>query len=213
MSFVTYQSKPTDYFIHARREIEPLLVRPFARCLEVGCGAGHTGAWMKSRHCESVIGIELFPSAAEQAAEVLDNVICADVEAMDVSVLPRCDLLLCLDVLEHLRDPWATLAKLRTVLNPDGVLITSIPNVRHASVSLNLLLRGKWTYTDDGYLDRTHMRFFTKETAMQLVKGAGFRIDEVVANRQGSSRLAHRLTLGLFPNLFAMQYLIRGINS
>ena len=41
---------------------------------------------------------------------------------------------------------------------PEGVVVCSIPNVRHVSTSVPLVLRGEWRYEDLGVLDSTHLR-------------------------------------------------------
>ena len=40
------------------------------------------------------------------------------------------DLILCLDVLEHLVDPWSVVRRLSPLLAPGGRLIVSVPNIR-----------------------------------------------------------------------------------
>ena len=70
------------------------------------------------------------------------------------------DLIMCLDVLEHLVDPWKTLSRLADHLKPGGTVIASIPNVRHARNLLSLLFMGKWEYKEQRLLDKTHLRVF-----------------------------------------------------
>jgi hypothetical protein len=85
-----------------------------------------------------------------------------------------------------------------------------LPNVAFYKTRLRLL-RGKWEYADEGILDRTHLRFFTKQTAELLLKEAGFR---VVANRAThySRRFAfiYNHLVEWCPALFGEQFVIRG---
>lgn len=120
------------------------------------------------------------------------------------------DTILCLDVLEHLRAPESVLTEVLTALSPGGQLVASIPNVRHVSVIVPLLLRGRWDYADTGVLDRTHLRFFTRSSARALIEGAGFRIDRIVPSATATrwQRLGNLLTLGLLRDLFTIQYYI-----
>src|SRR6185436_7844996 len=83
------------------------------------------------------------------------------------------DCIVCADVLEHLRDPERALRLLLRYLAPDGLLVASIPNVRHASVLLPLLVEGRFRYQDEGILDRTHLRFFTLHEIVELLTRAG----------------------------------------
>jgi hypothetical protein len=84
------------------------------------------------------------------------------------------------DVLEHLKDPQTVLRNSTEFLSEDGVLLSSIPNVAHGSVRL-ALLQGLWDYTDEGLLDRTHLRFFTLRSVVDLLRGAQLEIKELYA--------------------------------
>lgn len=210
-----YSLKTEDYFAHARREILPLLPRHASRALEVGCGAGHTLSLLKQQGlCDWACGIEISPTAAEQAVKRLDRVVQGNIEAMDLPVEPESiDLLLCLDVLEHLIDPWGTLERLSTLLSKDGILIASVPNVRHYRVLMPLLMRGRWDYLDSGILDRSHLRFFTRGTAIELIESAGLSVEEVVAKNthvgNWKYRVLNTITLSMVRPYFEFQYLIR----
>jgi O-antigen biosynthesis protein len=76
------------------------------------------------------------------------------------------------DVLEHLRDPLASLRQAVRKLKPSGFIVTSLPNVAHGDVRLSLM-QGRFRYADVGLLDRTHIKFFTLETARELITEAG----------------------------------------
>jgi tetratricopeptide (TPR) repeat protein len=84
------------------------------------------------------------------------------------------DCVICADVLEHLRDPWAFLARVRPLLAPQGLLLASIPNVQFVQV-LWELAQGRWTYQPAGILDRTHLRFFTRREFRRALRAAGFQ--------------------------------------
>lgn len=212
-----YSVKTGDYFSHARREILPLLPQHAPRALEVGCGEGHTLSLLKQQGiCEWVCGIEISPTAAEQATQRLDVVFKGNIETMELPVAPgTIDLLLCLDVLEHLVDPWVTLKRLVTLLSPNGVLVASIPNVRNYRVLLPLILKGRWDYMDSGILDRTHLRFFTRATAINLVESSGLSVERVDAINHHSGSWKYRLldavTLFRLRPYFEFQYLLRGV--
>jgi hypothetical protein len=86
------------------------------------------------------------------------------------------DLALFLDVLEHLLRPECVLAQLTAKMPAHGVVIVSLPNVAHLSVSVPLLFRGAFEYDDAGILDRKHVRFFTRTSAVRLLNSAGFTV-------------------------------------
>jgi 2-polyprenyl-3-methyl-5-hydroxy-6-metoxy-1,4-benzoquinol methylase len=210
----SYNAKPAEYFDHARREIEPLLPAHAAHVLEVGCGTGATLQWLQqSGRCDHTTGIELFADAAARARPRVDTLHVGNAEQLvrEAFVPASFDLVLCLDVLEHLVDPWAFVAQVQPLLKPGACLVASIPNVRHARVVLPLLLQGHFRYEDAGQLDRTHLRFFTRETALQLMQRQGLELQQwqrrmpPAGSRSG---LFNALTLGVFKDFLAMSYLI-----
>lgn len=157
-----------------------------ARILDVGCGAGQLGYYLKRRQPCRVSGIEVVEAVAEQARPVLDEVFVGDVEEI-VRTPPgeRFDCIVCADVLEHLREPGQVLEALREGwLAPGGVVVASVPNVRHWSV-IRQLLEGRWDYVDAGLLDRTHLRFFTRTNLYFLFAQAGYQILSWRATRLG----------------------------
>jgi 2-polyprenyl-3-methyl-5-hydroxy-6-metoxy-1,4-benzoquinol methylase len=203
-----------DYYSHIRGEIAQLLPAKVDRVLEIGCGAGDTLAWLKGLGtAQRTYGVELFSDSAEAARRKVDQVICGDFESLE---LPQdfsgFDVILCLDVLEHFVDPWKALRRIGELLAPGGSIITSIPNVRYFRVVLPLLLQGRWQYENSGILDRTHLRFFTKQTAIELMTSSGLTLDAVSSTGLEKGRKTRYLnwaTLGLCKPLFEYQYLIK----
>lgn len=160
-----------------------LLTPAGSRVLDVGTADGHpVAAALVARGCE-VWGVELDPDAAESAREFCRQVVVGDVEKLDLSAEfagLEFDVILCLDVLEHLVEPGAVLQKLTPLLAPSGIIVASIPNVAHAAVRLQLL-QGDFTYTDTGLLDRTHVRFFDRHEVGRLFDDAGLTVLENLA--------------------------------
>lgn len=204
------------YFNRVRQEILPLLPATPGRYLEIGCGAGATLAHIRTLGLATWAGgVEFSPEAAKRAGEKgFDLLLQGDVETMALPLEPgSLDVILCLDVLEHLRDPWAMAARLAGLLKPGGVLVVSLPNIRHYKIVLALLFRGQWRYQDAGILDRTHLRFFVRESAVELLHEAGLAVEAV--QPQGLKRwklkwILNRLLLGSLTDLFAEQFLLRG---
>lgn len=177
------QNKGEPYYQYAREEVIETIVRrgiTARRALELGCSSGATGRRLKALLAiEEYLGIEVFEPAAEQARSALDRVLVADVERSSFTELglraESFDLVLALDVLEHLYNPWDVLADLVRLLVPDGHAILSVPNVRNITV-LAALAKGQWNYEAAGLLDATHVRFFTLDSATRLVRGAGLEL-------------------------------------
>jgi GT2 family glycosyltransferase/tetratricopeptide (TPR) repeat protein/2-polyprenyl-3-methyl-5-hydroxy-6-metoxy-1,4-benzoquinol methylase len=167
------------YFEFARPELIELVPADARDILDVGCGAGRLGAALKARQPCRITGLELDAVAAAAARTRLDEVHIGDVEGKLLPVLPESfDAVICGDVLEHLREPLDFLRRLRSCLRPGGVLIASVPNVRHHSV-VRSLLEGNWTYEPAGLLDRTHLRFFTRREIEKLFLRAGFEVESL----------------------------------
>lgn len=145
--------------------------------LEVGPATGHITDVLAQRGCR-VTCIERDPAAAELAGRFCERMVVANVEELDLASMlgdERFDVVLFGDVLEHLVDPGAVLAKVASVLAPGGYVVASVPNVAHGSVRL-ALLSGEFRYSDRGLLDCTHLRFFTRETLADLFREAGYAI-------------------------------------
>ncbi|MGE5554073.1 MAG: glycosyltransferase [Betaproteobacteria bacterium] len=168
-----------QYYGFSRPEVQALVPTTARRVLDVGCAAGLLGEALKARGVEEVYGIECDPRIAAHAAKRLDKVIVGDVEALPEDLPANYfDCIVLADVLEHLRNPQAVLEKLRASLTEDGLIVASIPNVGHWSV-LRGLLEGRWQYENAGILDRTHLRFFTRQTILHLFNEAGFKVESV----------------------------------
>lgn len=145
--------------------------------LDVGCGDGALGRGLKAqRHGISVYGVEIEASAADAARTHLDAVSCASAAAPLPEAWPRPDCVVFADVLEHMADPWSCIKLWHDRIAPGTTVVVSLPNVLHYS-TLAQLWRGRWDYADAGVLDRTHMRFFTRDTGAEMLLWAGFRIE------------------------------------
>jgi 2-polyprenyl-3-methyl-5-hydroxy-6-metoxy-1,4-benzoquinol methylase len=165
-----------SYFEFARPEVLALIPLSARRVLDIGCGAGLLGEALKARQPVEVFGIEMVEPAACQARTRLDHVMIGNLEEMTLDFGPKeFDAIICADVLEHLRNPEHLLKQARGWLRPEGVLIASVPNVRHHTV-VRSLLDGNWTYEPAGLLDQTHLRFFTRRDMDQLFQRAGFSV-------------------------------------
>lgn len=169
----------SGYYHHQRPELVALVPQQARRVLDVGCAAGMMGAALKERGVAEVVGVEINPVAAREAATRLDKVIVGDIEEIELTYPEGYfDTIVLGDVLEHLRDPWNLLKRLRRYLAEGGKIVASIPNVAHISV-IRDLIRGEWRYADIGILDRTHLRFFTLSSIREMFANAGYRITSV----------------------------------
>ena len=169
----------TGYFDRPRREVLPHLPGRCARLLDLGCGAGATIALLReARAIDWAGGLERDPAAAARARMVADRVWEGDLERFDAAEIPAgsLDLVLLLDVLEHLVDPWSVVERVSPLLAPGGRLIVSVPNVRNWKFLWRLAVLGDFRYREAGLLDRTHLRFFTHGTAAELARAGGLAL-------------------------------------
>jgi 2-polyprenyl-3-methyl-5-hydroxy-6-metoxy-1,4-benzoquinol methylase len=152
------------------------------RVIDFGCAAGYLDKILIQEYGCEVWGVELNKIDAKEARKVCKKVIVADIENVNKWSRKisgeKFDVAVFADVLEHLRNPLEVLKGVKKILAPDGYVVTSIPNVAHSSVRLELLL-GQWEYEPIGLLDNTHIRFFTHTEIIKLFHDAGFYIKEV----------------------------------
>ena len=153
------------------------LVGTNKKVLELGCSTGFMSRVLRERGCH-VVAVEEDAAAAERARPSCARVIVGDVERLDLGRAlgkARFDVIVAADVLEHLKDPLRLLRGLKRFLADDGWVVASLPNVAHGSVRL-ALLGGEFRYNPTGLLDRTHLRFFTRDSLQKLFDDAGFLI-------------------------------------
>jgi 2-polyprenyl-3-methyl-5-hydroxy-6-metoxy-1,4-benzoquinol methylase len=165
-----------NYHDQERKDVLALLPQAIASLLDVGCGSGRFGALVKKERGCRVVGVELDPSAAAEAANRLDKVIQGDI--LKAQLDEKFDVITCNDLLEHLEDPSALLHILKKHLQPAGVLLLSVPNVGHWSI-IDDLLAGHWDYIPAGLLCISHLRFFTRKSIINLMTVCGWHVTRV----------------------------------
>ena len=183
-------TRMSPYPFSGREEMLSFVPAGARTVLDVGCGSGGFGATLRrAGSARTVWGVEILPDVATEAGPHYDRVLVGAYPDVLAGVERRFDCIVFNDVLEHLVDPWATLRSTVPWLAPGGSVVASIPNVRNVRVVANLVLRGDWTYTDSGVLDRTHLRFFTARTIRELFTDSGFVVDRLEGiNVVGSGR-------------------------
>lgn len=168
-----------SYYSNARTDIIDLIKQSSESeisVLEIGCGSGSTMSRIEYLYPNaSVKGIEISDEVAKIGRNQLD-IITGNIESMELLYEKECfDYIILADVVEHLRDPEASLKRLSSYLKDDGRILVSIPNIMHKSV-INSLLQGEFEYQDSGILDRTHLRFFTLSSIKKMLYRCGMEI-------------------------------------
>jgi SAM-dependent methyltransferase len=165
---------------HENHNPDLLLLMPAnaRRVVEVGCSSGALAREYKRRNpgCHYA-GIEVVPEYAALARRYCDEVVDLDIEAANDTTLSalETDCWVFGDVLEHLRDPWGLLRRIRTVIPADGHVVACIPNAQHWSIQARLS-SGELRYEDMGLLDRSHLRWFTRITIIEMFQQTGFKL-------------------------------------
>ena len=200
-------SNQDTYYNRERPSIVGLVRTAPNAVLDLGCGAGAVGRrLLQEGKASSVVGVELFAAAAQEAARHYSAVHTGDIEEMTLPYAAHFDYVLCGDILEHLKDPYSIVKKIHGWLKDDGRLVCSLPNVRHWKVLADLAFHGAWDYQDAGVMDRTHLRFFTRRSCFNMLRGAGFEVEQwrmLIAGRR--YLLLNSVTFGLFAEFLGSQ--------
>jgi O-antigen biosynthesis protein len=162
------------------------LVGDHKKIFEIGSSTGYVSKILK-KYGNTVTGIEIDKEAGQIAKQYCDQLIIGDVELIDLDRFlepASFDVILCGDVLEHLKSPSTLLEKIKKYLKPDGYLVVSLPNFCHGDVLLNIF-NGDFHYTSKGLLDETHLHFFGLKNIYSLFAGCGYEIKNIHTTNLG----------------------------
>ncbi|GAA0077166.1 hypothetical protein UT300005_15440 [Clostridium sp. CTA-5] len=168
---IDFRENTADYFV-----IKSII--DGSKVLELGCSTGYITRYLNlKKHCENS-AIEIDKEALDIISPNLKYAINDDLNCIEnwIDKLPDnyFDYIVCQDVLEHLIDPFKVLKHLKTKLEKQGKFLISIPNISHNTVLMQLL-RDRFDYKNIGILDRTHIRFYTKETFSKEARNCGLK--------------------------------------
>lgn len=190
------------------------------RVLDIGSGSGVMGEALRAHGITDLYAVEIDASAREHVKNIYREA------AADISTFQnqKFDVILLLDVLEHMVNPEEYLAVCASMLSPGGKILISLPNIAHWSVRF-LLLFGKFDSAERGIMDRTHLQWFTRKRVRRMIQNTPgitravydssiepveFIVPEIVSNNplfKGLSRVRHSVARAL-PGFFAFQHLI-----
>ncbi|HEV7674624.1 MAG TPA: class I SAM-dependent methyltransferase [Candidatus Angelobacter sp.] len=183
--------------------------RGYKSVLEAGCSTGFLSCQIAANGAR-VVGIEVDKEAAELATQNCQRVLSCNLNSPEWvnDVGERFDLVTFGDVLEHLNNPVAVLRQTQELLNPCGRVLICLPNVAHWAIRAKLLA-GNFRYESTGILDFTHLRFFTMESAKQLIAEAGYCLvwfRPIIGGKfSGRLRPIWQRLANIVPGLFSYQ--------
>ena len=223
-----YVNYPLKLYPHSSHYIalKELRSKENLKILDVGCGQGFFASNIKGNNYKT--GVDFIPQddIINRNFDVYYQFNLNDGLPKDLQD-QKFDFILCLDILEHLIDYELVIKLLKNMINDDGSLIISLPNIANIYVRLNLLF-GRFPYLDRGILDRTHFHFFTLGSVKKLLKKHGFDIlkikvspipiIEVLPNylKNNLGKLLNQILYAIsiiFKRLFAYQFIITTKNK
>lgn len=157
------------------------IVSANSRVLDLGTGSGALGHYLRLHKTCIVDGVTYNAAEAAHASPHYRRIEVADLDSVTLTDLfptERYDFIICADVLEHLKQPEHVLAECQKLLQPNGQLLISIPNAGYAGLIAELL-EGEFKYRDEGLLDRTHLRFFTRRSLQRFLDQHGWHINAI----------------------------------
>lgn len=199
----------TNYYKHARPEVAVFVPSTIKTILDVGCGKGEFLKLVKQKTGAETWGIEPVEIDIEEKSS-LDKLLTGKVEDI-ISSIPDSyfDCITLNDVLEHLQEPTILLKLIKTKLKKDGIIISSIPNVRFIGNIKELLIKKDWEYKEEGILDSTHLRFFTQRSMIRMFEDAGYKIVKQEGINELISwkfRVFNFLTFNIFSDMKYYQF-------
>lgn len=217
MSF--YTEKNEKYFTNIRFDLIKLLpVNPDAKVLEIGAGGGDTLIEIKKKNlAKEVVGIELVEiPQSNQLHPLIDKFLICNIEADNLPFADSYfDAIVIGDVLEHLVDPWKTIATLSEFLKKNGVFIVSAPNIRFVSAFIKIFLYGDFGYEKQGLFDKTHLRWFCKKNIEQLFSTETLRVVSITPidklwddGKIYAKKVFNKITFEIFEEFLTLQYIV-----
>lgn len=209
-------NKDNEFFPKPGERV-PSAVKHITACdnlLDIGCGDGILAHFVKNK-VKAIFGVD--NSQGSLLAAKKRGMITKQVD-LDLEKLPfnnnYFDIITCLDVIEHVKNPHALLSGIYRVLKPKGKLIISTPNIRFSDHLYKLIIKGKFPKTsiDTSLYDGGHIHFFTfkdLEVLLSLQKFIIIEIDGIInkIQRGWKGRLVERI----FGKKFMLEFRTPGI--
>lgn len=199
--------KNVEYYSNTREDIIQFIPLGIKKTLEFGCGQGDFSLLVKNKFKTESWAVELHSESGDIASQKLDKVICGDaIESIDKLPDNYFDVIIFLDILEHLNDPYTLLNRCKCKLSENGVVIASIPNIRYYSAFKSYLFNAKWEYKQHGIMDIGHLRFFTHSSIIDLFESLDYTIKTIKGMHPTKSNSYKLLNLLMLNRLWDVRY-------
>lgn len=169
-----YQDKPDPWSSHTVIADWVKTMPPDAQILDVGTASG-TLARMCASTGQHWHGLEPVAAWGEIARPFYERFFIGGIEIAPDEFLSGADFVILGDILEHLANPTDVLNRLVELQEPGTQFAISVPNIANLYVRIKLLF-GSFDYVDRGILDRTHLRFFTRKSFIEMLTSCGLEI-------------------------------------
>lgn len=155
------------------------MIKPNSRILEFGPAHGRMTKYLKENMNCIVDIVEIDIEAGQEASKYANKYFIGEefgnIEKyiwLEKLNKEKYDYIIFADVLEHLYWPAKVLNKCKYILNDNGSIILSVPNIAHNSVLIDLM-NDEFKYNELGLLDNTHIRFFTYKSLIRMLEEVG----------------------------------------
>ena len=164
-------NKKSSYYQQNRAEILNLIDAVPHDVLDIGCGKGGVASMLRENYPGlRIVGFDKFKDTSFDYSSVFNGFHNIDLSGEWPKIdYAEFDLVLMLDVLEHLVEPQTVLEKLSRFLTKGTQVIISLPNFHTYSNLYEIIKSGRFQYKESGILDSTHLRFYGKEDARDLI--------------------------------------------
>ena len=152
------------------------------KIIEIGTGSGALARQVILNNPNvKYIGVEIFDSYYEVSSKICSKMYLEDMEIASGELMREfidADVVILADVLEHFKNPWRVLSRIKEWASENLMLISCIPNIQHWSVQMDVLA-GNFNYQETGLLDKTHLRFFTRKSIIEMFDSTGYNIIDI----------------------------------
>jgi 2-polyprenyl-3-methyl-5-hydroxy-6-metoxy-1,4-benzoquinol methylase len=180
-------STDRQYKEFAKFIYEILSTKKYINLLDFGAGTGGLIVELERINAEEralkIEGTEISKNAREEANRRLSNRAVAE----KININNKYDMVIMMEVIEHLTEPWNDLVAINKVLEDKGCLVITTPNLYGLN---SLLTKCKWREQNES----THLIMFGKKSLRDLLYKSGFsRVNFIKYYPAGERGLLHKI--------------------